>query len=514
VSRTEQGKNEQAWLDALQGLTPEELAALKAIGLEGGTAGITVELCHQRINQITGKRRQDGARLVQGLLDRGLVEKDRVNYREVYRLPASLAPSLTRIFLRLMAERILLPDETAHGAHEEGRRLVWDLVRFLGYLTREDVRLTQGGQIFKRQARAILELFVTQAGQELPESAGEGLADPLGFALSFCLEEGLVEREDGYLRVTDRVSPWLDQPEGEVRLRLLESWKRRFLAWHRDLETALGVLLEAPEGTWVDLNALARELEPLMAPGFRGPLYPRLNRFLLSFLFWSGFLEEADGPSGPVGRLTPDGREACSGRIPAPGPVESSFLLQPNFELLVPPYLERSALWTLGLAADLVRLDQVAVYRLDRSSVYRALSAGLSETALVEFFRRRSRTGIPANAVQALRDWSAAFGRLRFEQVCLLRCDTPDLATFVLASPRTSRLIQGRYSETDLMVHPDDIPELLEALRQDGHMPRPGLARLPKESLTHGEAHRRKEEAGPTDQAEPGSQEVSPDTSE
>lgn len=308
--KAEQGREEQAWLNALQGLTQEELAALKTISLEGGTAGITVELCHQRINQITGRRRQDGPRLVQRLLDRGLVERDRVNYREVYRLPASLAPSLTRIFLKLIAERILLPDVKAEGPREQGRRLVWDLVRFLGYLTRQDVRLTQGGQVFKRQAREILDLFVTQAGQGVLEGAGEGLADPLGFALSFCLEEGLVERADGHLRVTDRVPAWLDQPEGEVRLRLLESWKRRFLTWHRDLETALGVLLEAPEGVWVDLVTLARELEPLIAPGFRGPLYPRLNRFLLSFLYWSGFLEQAAGPVGPVGRLTPDGREA------------------------------------------------------------------------------------------------------------------------------------------------------------------------------------------------------------
>ncbi|MGE5589454.1 MAG: helicase-associated domain-containing protein [Bacillota bacterium] len=503
--KAEQGREEQAWLNALQGLTQEELAALKTISLEGGTAGITVELCHQRINQITGRRRQDGPRLVQRLLDRGLVERDRVNYREVYRLPASLAPSLTRIFLKLIAERILLPDVKAEGPREQGRRLVWDLVRFLGYLTRQDVRLTQGGQVFKRQAREILDLFVTQAGQGVLEGAGEGLADPLGFALSFCLEEGLVERADGHLRVTDRVPAWLDQPEGEVRLRLLESWKRRFLTWHRDLETALGVLLEAPEGVWVDLVTLARELEPLIAPGFRGPLYPRLNRFLLSFLYWSGFLEQAAGPVGPVGRLTPDGREACSGRVPTPGPVESSFLLQPNFELLIPPYLERSALWTLGLAADLVRLDQVAVYRLDRSTVYRALSLGLSESGLDEYFRRRSRTGVPANVAQALRDWSAAFGRLRFEQVCLLRCDTPDLASFVMASPRTGRLVQGRFSDTDLLVHPQDIPLLLEALRQDGHMPRPGLAQVPAEPLGQADSAGQERETGPTRQVEPGS---------
>lgn len=480
------------WADALQGLSPEELAALKAISLEGGTTGITVELCHQRINQITGKRRQDGAKLVQGLLTRGLVLKDRVNYREVYRLPAALAPALTTTFLRLMAERIQAQPEEATGSRQEERRLLWDLVRFLGFVAREEVRLTQTGQIFKRQAKEIAGQFLTPSSEaELPDSLGE----PLDFVLSFCLEEGLVERGAGLLRVTPKAAEWLAASEGEVRLRMLEFWRRYLLAWHRDLDVALAVLAEAPAGAWLNLETLARELEPLMSPGFRGPVYPRLNRFLLAFLYRAGFLERT--APAPLGRLTPAGRAAARGIAPDPGPVEDTFLLQPNFEVLAPPYLERPLLWTLGLAADLVRADQMGVYRVGQDSIYRALSAGLSERQLLQFFQQHSRTGMPANVEQALRDWSSSFGRLRFERVSLLRCETADLAAWVMASPRTAPFVQGQYSPTDLLVHPDDVAALLEALRQDGHMPRPGVVMMP-------EQRRGQTETGPAGEAKPG----------
>lgn len=494
----EDGSAEEGWAARLEGLSPHALATLKVIALEGGAQGITVERCHQRINQITGRRRQDGARLVEELLGHGLVQKERLNYREVYLPEPTLAPELAGMFLGLMAERVAMLRADVESPRQQGRRLLWDLVRFLAFLAREDVRVTQTGQVWKRQAREALSQFLTPAepappGLELQEGYGE----PLAFAAAFCLEEGLVERENGRLRVTPRVPAWLVSPEGEVRLGMLESWRRRILSRHRDLEIALGVLAEAPGDAWLDLTALGREIELFTDPGFRGPVYPRLHRFLLSFLFQAGFLEMGEGPAGRAGRLTPAGRSACRGVTPDPEPVEGSFLLQPNFEVLAPPYLERPLLWTLGLAADLAQLDQVSVYRLDQASIYRALSGGLSDRDLLRFFQRHSRTGVPGNVEQALRDWTAAFGRLRFEQVSLLRCDSTELADWILASPRTAPLIQGRFSPRDLLAHPADVPALLEALRQDGHMPRPGLATVPSRPV-------RKVETGSADKAEPG----------
>ncbi|MHB9144827.1 MAG: helicase-associated domain-containing protein [Symbiobacteriia bacterium] len=492
-------EDERDWTVRLQGLSAEALTTLKAITLEGGPGGITVERCHQRVGQITGRRRQDGSHLVEELLARGLVRRDRLNYREVYLPDTDLAPQLSQMFLRLMAERVTLPARAVANPEQRGRRLLWDLVRFLAYLAREDVRVTQTGQVWRRQAKDLLGQFLTPAeaappGLELQEGYGE----PLAFAIAFCLEEGLVAQGDGRLLVTPLAPAWLGSPEGEVRLRMLESWRHRVLVRHRVLEIALGVLAAAPAEAWLDLEALGREVELFSDPGLRGPIYPRLHRFLLSFLFQAGFLEMGTGETGPAGRLTPAGRSASRGVTPDPEPVEGTFLLQPNFEVLAPPYLERAVLWTLSLAANLAHLDQVATYRLDQGSVYRALASGRTEQDLLRFCQRHSRTGVPAGVEQALRDWAAAFGRLRFEQVSLLRCDSAELADWVLASPRTAPFIQGRFSPRDLLVHPADVPALLTALRQDGHMPRPGLSAAPAAPVSHNET-------GPAAEAEPGS---------
>ncbi len=102
-------------------------------------------------------------------------------------------------------------------------------------------------------------------------------------------------------------------------------------------------------------------------------------------------------------------------------PNKPSLLIQPNFDILV--YLgELSPLAITALGcADCTRVDaQTASYTITRSSLYRALEAGLELEALLKLLQDHSR-GVPDNVARSLRDWASRRERLHVrERVKLL----------------------------------------------------------------------------------------------
>ncbi|MDQ3457904.1 MAG: helicase-associated domain-containing protein [Deinococcota bacterium] len=97
-------------------------------------------------------------------------------------------------------------------------------------------------------------------------------------------------------------------------------------------------------------------------------------------------------------------------------PKEACLLIQANFDILV--YLDKLsplAIAALG-CADCTRVDaQTASYTITRSSLYRALEAGLELEALLERLQDHS-MGLPDNVAHSLRDWASRRERLRLQE--------------------------------------------------------------------------------------------------
>jgi hypothetical protein len=115
----------------LADLADEEWAALKVVFFNGGDQGITVELCHQIVNLLSGKRRKTSARAVEDLQDRGLIYARTQNYRQVFFIPSDLLEVLTDILNRQMVYRICLPPDQPVRPTMPERDLMEDAHRFL-----------------------------------------------------------------------------------------------------------------------------------------------------------------------------------------------------------------------------------------------------------------------------------------------------------------------------------------------------------------------------------------------
>lgn len=464
----------------LADLSDEEWAALKVVFFNGGDQGITVELCHQIVNLLSGKRRKTSARAVEELRDRGLIYARTQNYRQVFFIPSDLLEVLTDILNRQMVYRICLPpDEAVRPAMPE-RDLMEDVHRFLAYVYKHEVTLTQQGQIFKRHLRALLDLLGA-GGDE--ESLVGRYPEPLGLLVGYALDRHLIARTEGQLRTTEELAAWIDQPVGAKQLDLFSYWQDRY--FYQDLQTFLSVLRSVGE-QWVSVNLLVNEVEPLINPSQRGSFLLRLKHHLSTFLApiglfelgQAGTLEEPDlacklTPAGVavIGGAAPEGGDGLEGQPP--------LLLQATFEVLAPRPVPADVLWNLELMADMIRrTDRTLAYRLSRQSVYRALKIGLSGADMIAFLRERSATGIPQNVAFDLEAWAASYGQVYLQAATLLRCASPILAQQVKASRRTARFVLGELTPTDLIVDGSQYKELLEALEADGLMPRPDVDRL------------------------------------
>jgi|GEM_PF-497516 len=493
----------------LDELTDDERAALKVITFAGGGSGIVMEQCHQRINQVTGRRRRNGAQVVAGLMGRGMVYVGRAKYRQFYFVPTDLQAQLAVMFGQELLERVATGplDDVRAQSHDSYAVLRW-ICQFLAYTQKVQVELTQTGAIYRRTQRALLRMMgrdleaeeaaAEQAGRDQggpdlsdrdpsprdgssrDQPPGTGLhPDPLDFVFDYCRSRELCEVVDSSVVPTMEAEEWMALPLRQRREDLLAFWREARISSDVDVQAVLSVLMTLPGDTWVDLQALFREVEPMASDLFRGSLRRRLEHKVVRYLILQGLLAVGESSAGPVCRLTDLGRSLLRGDEEVDDvQTEDRFFIQPNFELLVPAHIDTTLLWRIEEIADLEKPDWMMVYRISRTSIYRALRLGRDPAEILNLLHKHALNEIPQNVAFSVRDWASAFGRIRFAQAFTLQVDTSALADELMASRAMRQYILGRLSPTVLIVDRHKHADLLVALEAEGYMPSPGIVTL------------------------------------
>lgn len=471
----ERARSRSALGKLIDGLPDPAVTALKGIVYSAGGAGVTVEQCSARIRQLTGKGERGVSQLLGQLLDSGLVFVGRYNYRQVYYVPEDVRRTLLDVFFDRLIRRVQIDPTRVSGCREDGTAILGDLVRLLSFLRKHEVKVTQAGTIYRRTQREIIDTFLVQ--EEVAADPGETADYPerLGFMIGFARWRRLIAREQGLLRATDAAAQWVQQALWQMWSELYQYWRDGLASRTGEFDAILSLALSLPAGTWVSLRRLACEVGPMTAERYHGDLVLRLEKQFLTPLLFCGWLARGECEDGPAFCITEAGRAMIGGGGPTPDDSATRFLLQPNFELLVPRNVAPSLLWELEDVSELVQPDQMMIYRLTKQSVYRALTCGWTGEKIIDFLATHSRSGIPQNVRCDLQEWCALYGRVRFEEVCLLRCDSPALAELIRASRRTGPYILGEISPVALIVDKSRYTDLLRELIADGHLPRPGI---------------------------------------
>lgn len=237
-----------------------------------------------------------------------------------------------------------------------------------------------------------------------------------------------------------------------------------------DRRRVLDLLLDTRPGETTTEAAVVAVLA-WRAPRRGGRLRDLLPGWVLAELAVLGFT----GRHGLAGyaRLLCEGDDRGAARALAallPPPVDH-VLVQPDLTVVAPGPLERSLAQEIALVADVESTGGATVYRVQESSVRRALDAGRSAGDLHELFRSRSRTPVPQALTYLVDDVARRHGRLRVgAAVSYLRCDDEALLTELLATKQAALLGLRRLAPT-VVVSPASTQDLLDALRSLGHAP-------------------------------------------
>jgi hypothetical protein len=400
----------------------------------------------------------------------------------------------------------------------------WDLLTVLNMAGQHELSLTlQESRITKRLAKRINDALIHPGDAK----AGTDYIDDL---IHVAQSAGLLAANGGdehpSLHSTPRAEDWAKLSFEAQRQRLYRFWleDRKWAEpaaygtiywWNCDLTGARKRLTahisRLPVNEWIGLDAFLRRINMVdpfiiwsqdelvrrfglrVLQGFRNQWFDIEGRILADMLrtvlCWLGMVEVGRDKQKRflAFRVTEHGAallDTSDTRHTAPETrhliPEKSFLVQPNFEVLV-IHPESRPVWSLLKMADLVRHDRVSVYALNKASVVRAIEGGLSDEELITLLTRYSDKGLPQNVEQSIHDWARLIKRVELRTATVLEVSDPSVLDELAASRKTKRLVVRRLSPTAAIMspgesadngHEEPMARLMRELRAAGYFPR------------------------------------------
>lgn len=456
-----------------------------------------------------GQKELSGAALKVALIrlsGKGILFALRKNWGEAgYVLPEDSFTNWTKMLLSVDESKTFAAQ--AEGLVDSPYRpaIAAQLLAVLSYIAKEDVTVTQKGGIHKRHASRLAAL-VPIADGELARKEADPVHIKTGYgstAADFlcCAAAALGLLNDGSERLNvlpHRLAQWFARSEQEMNTSLYCLWKERSALADVWLQHAVSLLERAAEGSWMPIRRLVEHLAQIGA-GENGSMMSRsescrddqTDRLLcwIGTLAAWGWAETGTAADGErlfrwIRKPVQDEAEPLfvTGEGSAPLNSEksdephkaadcSSFFVQPDFEVIVPPDCPYKVRWELEMIAERIKFEQIAMYRLTRETIVRALDNGRTSDGIKEFLQRQAKRQVPENVMTAIELWGEQHSRLRIESVTVLKFRDEAAAQSVCCDERIATLLAEKLGPTAWSVRADKATELRAMLERSGYSP-------------------------------------------
>ncbi|GAC41647.1 helicase-associated domain-containing protein [Paenibacillus popilliae] len=355
---------------------------------------------------------------------------------------------------------------------EAGRGIVFGLFSLLAFAAKEGLPLTAKGTLHKR-AVTRLSALNPWAAADLPNDLGaqypfaDALPLPLALVIDIALRFGLLKKEaNRYAVIELELARWLRLPPHVWREAVMSVVEEHYLPPDQQLRhLVLAVRLIGADGAWHSERKVIARLRGLGLLNAEDRAERQLRGWLRTF-HALGFCHLARSEQR---------EEAWSYRLAEQEVAEGpGFFIQPDFEILLPaaaPYYLR---WELEAIADYIRTDQMDVYRLTKASFEQGVEHGRTRESVLHFMEAHAWSGVPENIQDAMELWSLQYGRVRFAEVMLLRCEdhvaAAEVKEALLCEPSGMAGIEP-IGERDFIVDRERVRELGKTLDKAGIAP-------------------------------------------
>ncbi|WGU96961.1 helicase-associated domain-containing protein [Paenibacillus dendritiformis] len=364
--------------------------------------------------------------------------------------------------------------EPAGDVFEAGRGIVFGLFSLLAFASKEGLPLTAKGTLHKR-AVTRLSALNPWAAAELPNDMGapypfaDALPLPLALVIDIALRYDLLKKEANRYAVNEpELARWLRLPPSVWREAVMSVVEEHYLPADAQLRhLVLAVRLIGADGAWHGEREVIGRLRRLglLDTEDAARAERQLRGWLRTFhAFGFCHLARPEQEEGAWAYRLPE-QEMAEG----PG-----FFIQPDFEILLPAAAPFYLRWELEAIAECVRTDQMDVYRLTKASFEQGVEHGRTMESVLRFMEAHAWSGVPENIQDAMELWSLQYGRVRFAEVMLLRCEDSAVAAEVkealLREPSGLAGIEP-IGDRDFIVERDRARELGKTLDKAGIAP-------------------------------------------
>ncbi|WP_340008678.1 helicase-associated domain-containing protein [Paenibacillus sp. FSL K6-0276] len=366
---------------------------------------------------------------------------------------------------------------------EAGAGLAIDLFRALLFTAREGLPLTAKGIIHKKNLNRLVAQLSFQEEHLLGLSMGSpsdeknALSAALAVDIMLCL--GLINRlSTGYRLDKDMLYRWLQLPETRMNDILYgivihrcgsigpADQHFRYLISSADFVPEKWTMLPELLDWMVDMNltgTVARiELE-------------QSSLIWLRCLTGFGWCELGKTSKGiQCFRWTAAKPKLLSGSDSFPDSVAENsnelFIVQPDFEVLIPPEVPYTVRWTLAECAELLQTDTMWSLRLTREMLVHASERGMPPEEAIAWIGDHALGGLPPVVELSLEQWGKSIGRTSLSEVILLTCQTEEDGAAIAAHPRLQDSLK-RIGPLHFLVSPESMEQMREELFLAGLAP-------------------------------------------
>lgn len=410
-----------------------------------------------------------------------LTARHKILGEKLYQIPVEQLLALEQEFFPHQPK--FIEGHSVNLSMEAGAGLAVDLFRALQFITREGLPLTAKGIIHKRNLNRLAAQLSFQEKHLLgltmgtPSDELNVLSATLVVEIMLCL--GLITRlKTGYRLNQDMLERWLQLPEtrmtdilygiviyrcgsigpADQHFRYLISGK----AFVPEKWTALPELLD-----WMtDLN--------LTGTVTRDELEQSSLRWL-QCLTGFGWCELGCTSEGiQCFRWTAVKPMLMTGSESVPdSETENSnemFIVQPDFEVLIPPEVSYTVRWILAGCAELLQTDTMWSFRLTREMLVHASERRMPPEEAIAWIRNHARGGLPSVVELSLEQWGKSIGRTSLSEVILLTCQTEEDGAAIAAHPRLQDSLK-RIGPLHFLVSPESVEQMRKELFLAGLAP-------------------------------------------
>lgn len=143
-------------------------------------------------------------------------------------------------------------------------------------------------------------------------------------------------------------------------------------------------------------------------------------------------------------------------------PQEAQFIVEPNFDVWVPPDVPPAVRWTLACCAELLSAETLWRFRLSREALERAARLGFPPEQAADWLAARAEGGLPPGVDAELRRWGRGIGRTELSRVLLLSCTQAEDAEQIAGHPRLAPYLSRLGA-----LHFTVAPEAAETVRRE-----------------------------------------------